>query len=216
MKDYKLQVRASQVSKLITNDRTGKSMGDTAKNLIRSIAIQDVFGLKTEISSKEIKKGITLENDAIELLNLVEFKQYKKNTARVVCNGFSGECDIDSISESLIRDIKCAWSHDTFSWTKDELFAKSKKSGYEEQLRTYMMLYDRDNAKLDEILLTTPIELIPDYMDFDLFDYDEIPMQKRITTIEYKRNKDWESALMERYKEASIYYDNYVQQILNK
>lgn len=216
MKDYQLLIRASSGSDFMTNDRSGKAMGETAKSMIKKIAIEDVFGLRSSISSREMEKGTWLEEDAIAMLNRLEFKSYEKNTERKTSNGFTGECDIYSPNESLIRDIKNAWSADTFSWTKDELEAKVKKSGYDTQGRIYMMLWDCDFFKLDEVLLSTPVDLLGYNDSPEFHDYDAIPENKRITTIEFNRDKLFEERLQERYHEANNYYQSYINQLLNK
>lgn len=212
----KLIIRASSVSQLLTNGRDRKSMGDTAKGLIKSIAIRDLYGLEAQVNTKEMDKGTWLEGDGIELINRVEFKQYEKNTIRITEGGFTGECDIDSEKEDLIRDLKLAWTSNSFSWTKDDLIGYCKKGGYESQLRTYMMLYCRSYAKLDHLLLSTPIDLVPPYEDSDFHDVDHIPEEKRLTTIEFKRDAIWEEKLLERYYEAEKYYNSFVQEIERK
>ena len=215
MDNYKLIVRASACSQLMTNDRTGKQMGDTAKGLIKSIAVADVFGLRPQFSSKETEKGHWMEQDAIELLNRLEFQSYQKNMTRVTWEGFTGECDIHAPEQSLIRDIKCAWSASTFSWTTDELEAKAKKAGYDIQGRVYMMLYKCDYFKLDEVLLTTPSDLLK-FDDEDFHSVDHIAENKRITTIAFERDAEFEERLFERYQQAEKFYNEYINQLLNK
>lgn len=215
MEDFKLIARASACSQLLTSDRSGKGLGETAKSYIQSVAIRDAFGLTPIFSSKETEKGTWMEQDAIDLLNRMEFKNYQKNTVRMNFEGFTGECDIHAPEESLIRDIKCAWSAKTFSWTKAELEAKAKKSGYDTQGRVYMMLYNCDHFKLDEVLLTTPPELVG-FEDAEFHEYDHIPENKRITTIAFERCTNWEGRLFERYELAAKYYKEYLTEILNK
>ncbi len=217
MSNYQLLIRASSASDFLKSGRSkADEFGETAINLIKSIAISDLFGLKKQVSSKEMQKGIDLEHEAIELVNLLEFNSYKKNDVRITKDGFTGECDIDSPNERLIRDVKCAWSADTFSWTEEELLKKCKKLGYEEQLRIYMMLYNRDRACIDEVLLTTPSYLVPVYEDADFHEVDHIPESKRKTTVFFNRDLEWEQRLLERYAKAEKIYDEFINQITIK
>jgi len=217
MSNYKLLIRAHQASNFCTSGRgKDEEFGETALGLIQDIAIYDLFGLKKHVSTKEMEKGIELENESIQLLNRVNFRNYTKNTVRITANGFTGECDIDSEAESLVRDMKNAWSSDTFSWTKKQLEKKSKKSGYDTQLKVYMMLYGRENSKLDEVLLSTPLHILPPYEDPTFHEVDHIEESKRITTIEYKRDRLWEEWLLERHAKAEIIYQQFIEEIGNK
>ena len=214
---HKLLIKASAGKAFMTQGRKKEEeWGDLAIGLIKDIAIADVFGKKKYVTAKEMDKGITLEGEAIQLLNRLEFKSYQKNTIRLTANGFTGECDIDSKEESLIRDIKCPWSASSFSWFKDDLAAKARAAGYDVQLKIYMMLYERDHAKLDEVLLTTPIELLPPYEDEDYHDVDSIPEHKRITTIEFERDPLFEEMLLNRYAQAEKIYNNFITQLIDK
>ena len=217
MQNYKLLIRASSMSQFLTSGRAkDKVFGDTALNLIKKTAVADVFNLHKGFSSKETEKGDLMETKSIELYNLLYFTEYKKNAVRITENGFTGECDIDDPNNSLIIDIKNAWSADSFSWTADDLAQKAKKAGYDDQLRTYMMLYNRDNAQIAETLLSTPIDLIPSYEDVTYHEVDHIPANKRITIIDYKRDRDWEEMVQERYLQAEKIYNEFINQILNK
>ena len=214
MSNYNLLVRASAVSKLLTNDRSGKQMGETAKSLIQEQAIQDLYNLRPSFSSKETDKGNWCEQLAIDELTALDFHQYQKNEVRIHKNGFTGECDIDTGTK--IIDIKNAWSASTFSWTEEQLIAKIKKSGYEDQLRTYMMLYDREESELVEVLLSTPEDLLGYSDDAEFHNVDHIPIEKRITRQSFTRCKEWEEKLLERYEQANQYYQSFINQILNK
>ncbi len=217
MSNFKLLIRAHQTKSFCTSGRTkDEEFGETAISLIHDIALFDLYRLKKHVSTKEMEKGILLEPDAIEMMNRVYFRSYTKNTVRKTEHGFTGECDIDSEPESLVRDMKNAWSADTFSWTREQLEKKAKKSGYDLQLRTYMMLYNRDGSRLDEVLLSTPFDLIPPYEDPDFHEVDHIAEAKRITTIEDTRDKLWEEWLLERHYKAEKIYQSFIEEIQNK
>jgi hypothetical protein len=213
MKD--LVIRASQVSNLLTSDRSGKAMGETAKTLIKTIAIENLYGKVPSFESKYTDKGTMLEQDAIEMLNRNLFTDYVKNTVRIHTDKFTGECDIHDKGK-IIRDIKCSWSVSTFPWTIEDAEKEIKKSGYEEQGRTYMMLYNEPRFAVDFCLLSTPIDLLSPFDDFDFHDVDDIPEIKRITTVYFERDLNWEAQLLHRWEQANEYYINFVNQILNK
>ncbi len=89
-----MKFRASQLGKLMTSSRTkGEALSQTAKSYIIQQAKEDFFVYRTELNSKYIIKGLTQEQDSIDLLNLVRLEDYKKNVLffgarleRQICN----------------------------------------------------------------------------------------------------------------------------------
>jgi hypothetical protein len=216
MSDRNLIIRASSVSDILTNDRSGKKMGDTAISTIRKIAIYDFFGKKSSFSSKETAKGNYNEFESIQMLNFVKGKFYEKNEVKMVTDKFSGTCDIDDKEDDIIIDMKNAWTIDTFPFTVDEALKMIKKAGYEEQVRTYMMLYGRSNGCVCSALTTTPPHLIPPYESKELHDVEGIEPKKRITEVFFKRDLEWEEKLLKRYEEANDYYKYYINYLKTK
>ena len=51
--------RASQIGKLMTNDRSGKKIGATALTSLKEIVLFDKYGFRKDITSKYLEKGLS-------------------------------------------------------------------------------------------------------------------------------------------------------------
>lgn len=117
-----IKFRCSSLSHIMTNDRSGKEMGDTAKTHLVDCYVSARYGRREEISGKALEKGTVREEDAITLLSRLQKKLFKKNTVRLSNDFISGECDI-FLGEAITNadetyDTKCSWSAHTFFRTK--------------------------------------------------------------------------------------------------
>jgi hypothetical protein len=206
-----MKFRASQLGKLMANDRSGKNMGQTAKGYIIQKAKQEFFEYEGELNSKYLNKGIAQEQDSINLLNLVRLEDYKKNEDRVENEWLSGCCDI--ITDTSIIDIKTSWSLDTFPATTYEL---KDLSDYEWQGRAYMWLYDMPSFELCYVMVTTAPEIMGEYENGALHYVDHIAPEKRITSITFERDKEIEIQMAERLILATEFYNEVLTQLKNK
>jgi hypothetical protein len=206
-----MKFRASQLGKLMANDRSGKNMGQTAKGYIIQKAKQEFFEYQGELNSKYLNKGLAQEQDSIDLLNLVRLEDYKKNEERVENEWLSGCCDI--ITDTSIIDIKTSWSLDTFPATIYEL---KDTSDYEWQGRAYMWLYDMPSFELCYVMVTTAPEIMGEYENGALHYVDHIAPEKRITSITFERDKEIEIQMAERLILATEFYNEVLTQLKNK
>jgi hypothetical protein len=207
-----MKFRASQLGKLMTSSRTkGEALSQTAKSYIIQQAKEDFFVYRTELNSKYIIKGLTQEQDSIDLLNLVRLEDYKKNEERVENEWLSGCCDI--ITDTSIIDIKTSWSLDTFPATTYEL---KDLSDYEWQGRAYMWLYDMPKFELCYVMVTTSPENMSEYENAAVHYVDHISPEKRITSITFERDKEIEIQMAERLILATEFYNEVLTQLKNK
>jgi len=206
-----MKFRASQLGKLMANDRSGKNMGQTAKGYIIQKAKQEFFEYEGELNSKYLNKGLAQEQDSINLLNLVRLEDYKKNEDRVENEWLSGCCDI--ITDTSIIDIKTSWSLDTFPATTYEL---KDLSEYEWQGRAYMWLYDMPTFELCYVMVSTAPELLGEYENGALHYVEHIAPEKRITSITFERDKEIEIQMAERLILATEFYNEVLTQLKNK
>ena len=160
------------------------------------------MGYEDDISGKEIEKGITQEDEGIELLNLVYDKKYKKNMITMDSDLMRGTCDI--LTDEYIRDVKLSWSKKTFPLFQED----AGNSLYEWQLRAYMLLYDREYAYLDYCLIQTNPQLIPAWESWDLHNVNDLPLNMRVTTLKYERDYGLESLIIDRIELARIEWNN--------
>lgn len=129
-----------------------------------------VYGIDSEVRTKQLEKGKEMEQDGLQLLQDVYNLQYgtniflQKNEERKKESFLSGEWD--SIHEDTVVDIKIPWSMDTFrrsEWS----------DAYYWQLQTYMFLTGKTKALLAYCLVDAPEKLIYDEYKRQLF-YQEI------------------------------------------
>ena len=206
-----MKFRGSQLGKLMTNDRSGKVMGQTAKNYIIEKAKEDFYEYRTELTNKYVMKGIHQEQDSIDLLNAVRFENYKKYEHRAENEWLTGSCDI--ITEDIIIDIKSSWSLETFPATSYEL---KDLSEYEWQGRAYMWLYDRPRFELCYVMVSTADDILSDYDSYAIHKVDHIDPAKRITSIRFERDKELEIQMAERLIAATEFYNEVLTQLQEK
>ncbi|MGX2968684.1 translocation protein TolB precursor [Ursidibacter sp. B-7004-1] len=219
-KMYQLKVRCSSLHKIIGEpkskaDREAGKLTDTAKATIREIAKFDLFGYNAFDGNKFTQKGNDLEEQAIKLSGFTRGLALKKNTERRENDFISGECDIYVPSRKLIIDTKCSWDIGTHPFFSDEAEEKAKKAGYDVQMQGYMWLWDCEEAQIDFVLFPTPLNLISAYEDgsklIDLVE--QIPQNKRITTVTIKRDEQLIAKIQERVSVASKYYDQLIREM---
>jgi hypothetical protein len=201
------KMRCSSLSKIMTEPKSkDEILSVGAKTHIEELAKEFVYQYTKEVSSKEMEKGIIVEQACIELLNEVLFSNFTKNTERRENDWITGECDI--YTGTRIHDIKAPWSLATFPAT---VFAGRDKD-YEWQGRGYMMLWNCDEFEIDYCLVTTPDELIR-YEPEDLHYVDHIDPVLRVTRVPYKRDRALEDQIKRKVDAARVYFDQIVQTI---
>ena len=185
-------------------------LSETAKTFIKGIVKEKIFQYDTEISSKEMEKGILVEDKAIELYNDVFYKNYQKNTVTMHNTWIKGTCDI--AAPSTIIDIKSSWSKHTFPATKEE----GKNDDYEWQLRGYMWLYDKPFSELAYCLIDTPDSLLDWENNLSIHIMGNLSEPIRCTVLKFERNQDLEEKIKAKVLECRRFANYYAAQILNK
>ena len=202
-----LRIRCSSLSKIMTEPKSkDEVLSVGAKTYIEDLAKEFVYGYVKEVSSKEMEKGLIVEQACIDLLNEVLFTNYVKNTERRENDWLTGECDI--FTGRKIHDIKAPWSLATFPAT---VFAGRDKD-YEWQLRGYMMLWNVDESEIDYCMVSTPDELIR-YEPESIHYVDHIDPMLRVTRVPYKREKSLEDKIKVKVDAARLYFEQIAQTI---
>lgn len=174
-----------------------------AKTFLEDMAKEYIYCYHKAVTGKEMEKGILVESDSIELYNTVFFTNYTKNTERKHNEWITGECDI--FTGRKIVDIKSSWSIPTFPAT----IAAGLDSGYEWQLRAYMMLWNVDHSEIAYCLVNTPDELIG-YEDPEVHYVDHINPALRVTVVPYDRDDVLENKIKKKVEAANKYLDKLV------
>lgn len=194
-------IRASALGEIMAPAKKAGELSAGAKTFIKKAFKEELFGFRDVPTSKYMEKGTMVEQDAIGLYNDVHFTDHVKNTERRQHEGIlTGECDIFT-GDSVI-DIKSCWSLATFPIWPDE----AANTGYEWQLRAYMLLWDCPRAELAYCMVTTP-EHLRKWENPDMHIVDHIPEHMRITKLAFVRDAALETQMIERIRLALAYFD---------
>ncbi|HHF3640572.1 translocation protein TolB precursor [Haemophilus influenzae] len=212
---YQLKARCSGLADLMVKPKSGNGISATAKSAVRKIVKFDLFGYRDFEGNKYTEKGIALEEQAIKLSGRKRGLPLKKNTERRENDWITGECDIYVPSRRLIIDTKCSWDIGSHPFFADEAEEKAKKAGYDAQMQGYMWLWDCDEAQIDFVLLPTPYDQLSSYDDLNRYIdlVEQIPQEKRITTVTIKRDEKIIEKIKERVEIAQEYYQQLIQEM---
>lgn len=195
--------RASSVGDLMASPDKDKLPAGAITKLDKMIS-QKLLNWRDDFDFVALEKGRICENESIELYNEISDTFYVKNIERITKGNLTGECDLIDKSESLVIDIKTAYSKKTFP-----LFMKMS-SLYEWQLRSYMYLYDVNHAELAYCLVDTPHDLRKKYEQDSWYEMYDVPQKYRLSTLRIERNAEKEQQLLNRL----ILAENYINDAL--
>jgi len=198
--------RASALSAIMTDGKGNDELSVGAKTYVTKLAKEFIYGYDERVSTKYMDKGLRVEDESIDLYNAVHLSSYAKNTERKTNDWITGEADI--VADDRIIDIKSSWCLTTFPVLADQ----GKDTGYEWQLRAYMMLWDKPRADIAYCLVSTPDDLIG-YESKQLHKVDHINRELRVTIVPYKRDAALEDKIKIKVEAARIYYDQVIQEI---
>jgi hypothetical protein len=201
------RIRCSSLSRIMTEPKSkDEVLSVGAKTYVEELASQHVYGFEKTIGSKEMDKGIIVEDQSIALLNDVLFTNYAKNTERKTNDWLTGECDI--FAAPKIIDIKSSWSLATFPTT----VRAGRDKDYEWQGRGYMMLWDQPEFEIAYCIVNTPDELIR-FEPTDIHYVDHIDPALRVTRVPYSRDLALEEKIKVKVDACRAYFDEVVQTI---
>jgi len=202
--------RASALGKIMTDPKAkGEVLSEGAKTYLYEEAKKLVYGFDYSPSSKYTEKGLAVEDQSIELFNSVFFTDYQKNTERRTNDWVTGECDI--FTGASIIDIKSCWSLATFPAIPD----RGRDKDYEWQLRSYMMLWDVDEAEIAYCMVNTPDELVG-YEPEELHFVEHIDPTLRVTRVPYSRDRELEDKIKIKSEAAIAFVAETVQRIADE
>jgi hypothetical protein len=147
--------RASGGGALATNPRSKtEPLSETTKTFAEDWLKETIYGIKKDIKSKYLTKGINLEDEAIDNAILwLDLPFAIKNERFFEDDFFTGTPDL--ILEDEVLDIKNSWDAFTFPLFEKEIPTKA----YFYQLQIYMHLTGKRKARLVYLLLNTPESL---------------------------------------------------------
>jgi hypothetical protein len=200
------KTKRSDEEKSVLDDVRRKSLSAGGRTHVRKLVREAIYGYEPgEIETRPILKGRAVEGQCIEMLARLSGRPLVKNSKRRNNGTISGECDIWDAPIRHGRDIKAPYSMESMPI----VLADCYDSGYEWQMRGYMMLWDAETWSVDYVLVSTPEELVgfePPQLHF----VDHIPEAHRWTTWLVERDRALESLIADKVSAARRYYRDVV------
>ena len=212
--------RASAIGKVLTNDRSGKAMGETAKTYAKEWLITEITGKEKDIKSKYLSRGNDMEQNAIDRVAKYYNCELEKNEINLENEYFTGT--FDAKTEIRVIDTKVPFDAFTFPF-----FVSVVDSDYYGQLQIYMELtglkkaslcYCLENGSPEQIeRLSWQIakELDKDEPDIDDWEeaekrlsYDHLPDEMRIKVFEFEYDEAYIAKAKQRVIETREYIKN--------
>ena len=221
-----LKIRCSAIGKIMTNARSkSEVLSKTCKSYLQELAIEEMYGIKKEFSSRYTDKGIEVERTSIDLVqDNCDYGFMYKNEEHFENDFLTGTPDVNT--DNILLDVKSSYDATTFPWFEEEIPNKD----YYYQLQGYMALCNKRKSVLAYCLVNTPFQIVEDevrraHWKEHLIDeseelradvearhnFDHIPPEKRIKTFEVRYDKEVVKAIYERIKECRKYYETLIQ-----
>ena len=152
-------IRSSSVGYLMTEpqlkaDKESGVLSKTAQRHLLDIYISEKYGRKKDVQTKQMKKGVAVEQDSINLLAKYMGTPFKKNEERLSNAYITGLPDI--INENMVIDIKSSYD----LWTFLGNLPDKLDSLYYWQLMSYMWLTNAEVGYISYCLSNTPDNII--------------------------------------------------------
>lgn len=220
-------IRASSVGYLMVDpqskaDKEAGLLSKTAQRHLLDVYIAEKYGRKRDIQTKQMKKGVEVEDESIELLNKYWGTNYSKNQDRYT-NGFiTGHPDI--LDKDKVVDIKSSYD----LWTFLGNLPDKLDNLYYWQLMSYMWLTGATKGHIAYCLSNTPFGIVeqekryllnrmdviseesPEYvkeamrLEFNMT-FDDIDVSERVLIFTVDRNEDDILRIQNRVEKAREY-----------
>lgn len=223
-----LKIRCSAIGKIMTNARSkSEVLSKTCKSYLEELALEEIYGIRKEFSSRYTDKGNEVERESIDLAqDVLDMGFMYKNTEFFENDFLTGTPDVNT--DTCLLDVKSSYDASTFPFFAEEIPNKD----YMYQLQGYMALTGKRKSILAYCLVNTPYDIVEDeirraHWKHHLIDesdelraeveakhvFDHIPMEKRIKSFHIKYDKDIVKAIYDRVKECRVYYDQVINQL---
>ena len=143
-----------------------KGLGDTGEKRARYTYLEYKYGRRKSIKSKYLEKGTECEPLSFVLAENVLGLKLQKNNERKANDYLTGECD--TLDDIMVADFKNSWDIYTFSDAISKL-----NTNNEWQLRCYMKLYERNEAKLIYTLNDAPDTMVLEALERESYKHPE-------------------------------------------
>ena len=221
-----MKIRCSAIGKIMTNPKTkGESLSQTTKTYLQELAVEEIYGIRKEFSSRYTDKGNEVEELSIALCNdVLNLGFIYKNEEHYSNDWISGTPDVNT--DEILLDVKSSWDATTFPFFDTEL----KNKDYFYQLHGYLWLTNKTEALLCYCLIDTPLQIVEDEirrehwkaslieesLDLRAFvqakhTFGHIPKEKRLKTFKIVKDDAIIENIKTRIEECREYYNNLIQ-----
>ena len=205
-------IRSSSVVYLMTEpqskaDKEAGLLSKTAQRHLLDVYIAQKYGRVRDIQTKQMKKGVAVEQDSINMLSKLLSVEFSKNEERYSNAYITGLPDI--VDNGVVIDIKSSYD----LWTFMGNLPDKLDSLYYWQLMSYMWLTDAKCGYIAYCLSNTPDNIIeqekyyllknmdvvseesPEYvkqalkLEFNM-KFDDIDISERVLLYKVDRNED--------------------------
>ena len=217
-------IRASSVGYLMTEpvtkaDKEAGLLSKTAQKHLLEVYIAEKYGRKKDIQTKQMKKGVEVEQDSIDLLSMYLKMPFAKNEERFSNEYITGLPDI--IDNDRIIDIKSSYD----LWTFIGNIPDKLDSLYYAQLQSYMWLTNATKGMIAYCLCNTPDSIIeqekyyllkkmdviseesPEFLKESLklefnMKFDDIDIKERVLLFNINRDEDFILKIQQKVEKA--------------
>ena len=221
-----MKIRSSAIGKIMTNPKTkGESLSQTTKTYLQELAVQEVYNIRKEFSSRYTDKGNEVEELSIALCNdVLGLGFIYKNEEHYSNDWITGTPDVNT--NEILLDVKSSWDATTFPFFDTEL--KNKEYFY--QLQGYLWLTNKTEALLCYCLIDTPLQIVEDEirrehwkaslieesLDLRAFvqakhTFGHIPKEKRVKTFKIAKDDEVIESIKTRIEQCREYYNNLIE-----
>lgn len=159
----KTLIRSSSVGYLMTEpvtkaDKEAGILSKTAKSHLIEIYIKEKYGRTKDVQTKQMRKGVEVEDDAIALLAQSLGRPLSKNTERFSNDFITGHPDVLDLTETGLKVWDVKSSYDLFTFLGN--IPDKLNSQYYWQLQSYMWLTGATESCIAYCLINTPFGII--------------------------------------------------------
>ena len=223
-----MKIRCSAIGKIMTSPKSkGEALSQTTKTYLQELAIEEIYGIRKEFSSRYTDKGNEVEELSISLCNdVLETGFLYKNEDHFTNDWITGTPDVNT--NEILLDVKSSFDATTFPFFDTELTNKM----YFYQMHGYMWLTGKTEAILCYCLIDTPLQIVEDEirrehwkaslieesLDLRAFvqakhTFGHIPKEKRVKTFKIAKDDEVIEAIKTRITECRKYYDELIKKL---
>lgn len=139
-------------------DAIAKKAGElsaTAKIHLYKVYIKEYWGRKRDLTNKEVKKGLAVEPQSIELISYLDDKHYEKNDEVKENDWIIGTPDV---VDEFIHDVKSSFDAETFI----PMILEPLEKIYDVQMQGYLWLWGKQTALVRRCLVSSPDNIVQD------------------------------------------------------